>query len=258
MSAGCSRTSTATPGVGRTPARSATPPAEAMPAHSASSSSGPERRVSARRAPPAGAVPPRVAHVPARGAPERQRELRAEGWAVRDAAHAVGAEQAAGHGRPLALRELRAPAGGLQAGLLALDLAGVTREEALALELGAEFGSASTSARAMPWRSAPAWPVSPPPWQRAWTSKRSCRPASTSGDSAVVRCVAAREVVLEGAAVHGHRAVPGLEDDAGDGRLALAGAAVRGVLSQVGLAPRPRRAASGSGPRAGAPARRTA
>ena len=37
----CSRTSQAMPGVGSTPARSATPPAEAMPAHSASSSIGP-------------------------------------------------------------------------------------------------------------------------------------------------------------------------------------------------------------------------
>ena len=42
----CSRTSQAMPGVGSTPARSARPPAEAMPAHSASSSIGPERRVS--------------------------------------------------------------------------------------------------------------------------------------------------------------------------------------------------------------------
>ncbi len=40
---------------------------------------------------------PALAHVPDRGRPERQRELRAQGWAVRDTADAVGAEQAAGH-----------------------------------------------------------------------------------------------------------------------------------------------------------------
>ena len=89
----CSRTSQATPGVGSTPARSARPPAEAMPAHSASSSIGPG---AARVAPDDddGPVGPALAREERRCASERERDLGAEHVAVGDSAHAVRAEQA--------------------------------------------------------------------------------------------------------------------------------------------------------------------
>ena len=32
-------------------------------------------------------------------------------------------------------------------------------------------GSISVSARAIPWRTAPAWPLMPPPWTRTRTSR---------------------------------------------------------------------------------------
>src|SRR6185436_14463188 len=51
-------------------------------------------------------------------------------------------------------------------------------------------GSASTSARAIPWRTAPAWPLGPPPWTRTRTSKVPSTPATLSGASASSRCVA--------------------------------------------------------------------
>ena len=94
----CSRTSQAMPGVGSTPARSARPPAEAMPAHSASSSMGPERRVS-RPTTTTGRSAPALAREQRRGAAERERDLGAEHVAVGDAAHAVRSEQPASHGR---------------------------------------------------------------------------------------------------------------------------------------------------------------
>src|SRR5215211_5872452 len=51
-------------------------------------------------------------------------------------------------------------------------------------------GSASTSARAMPWRTAPAWPLGPPPCTRTRRSNVPSTPATLSGDSACSRWVA--------------------------------------------------------------------
>src|SRR5881394_893943 len=51
------------------------------------------------------------------------------------------------------------------------------------------FGSASTSARAIPWRTAPACPLGPPPWTRTRTSNVPSTPATFSGESASSRCV---------------------------------------------------------------------
>src|SRR4051794_36247410 len=48
-------------------------------------------------------------------------------------------------------------------------------------------GFASTSARATPWRTAPAWPVSPPPCTRTRRSYCPSTPAIFSGDVAIVR-----------------------------------------------------------------------
>src|SRR5947208_13119353 len=50
------------------------------------------------------------------------------------------------------------------------------------------FGSASTSARATPWRTAPACPLGPPPWTRTRTSNVPSTPATFSGESASSRC----------------------------------------------------------------------
>ena len=54
-----------------------------------------------------------------------------------------------------------------------------------------------TSALAMPWRSAPAWPEMPPPSMRARTSKCSARFATVSGAATIVAQVDAAEVRRE-------------------------------------------------------------
>ena len=92
--ASCSRTSQATPGVGSTPARSARPPAAAMPAHSASSSIGPERRVS-RPTTTTGPVGAALAGVQRRRAAQSECDLGTEHVAVGDTANAVRSEQPA-------------------------------------------------------------------------------------------------------------------------------------------------------------------
>src|SRR5262249_30528732 len=51
------------------------------------------------------------------------------------------------------------------------------------------FGSAATSARAIRGRTAPAWPLGPPPWTRTRTSKVPSTSATFSGDIASSRCV---------------------------------------------------------------------
>src|SRR3954452_5961545 len=259
MSARCSRTSTATPGVGSTPARSAIPPAEAMPAHSASSSSGPDRRVSR----PTSTTGARSATPRSRTSRTAAEPSASASCGLRDGLFATPRTPSVPNSRPLtrplALRELRAPAGGLQAGLLALDLARVAGQEALPLQLGAHVrirldqrpGDGRAPRAALPGvAAAVAAGVDVEAILQPGQHQRRER------GGAVRR---AAEVVLERAAVQGHRARAALEDDARDRRLALAGAALRGVLCQLGLAPvRPRRAASGSGPRADARGLRTA
>ena len=87
------------------------------------------------------------------------------------------------------------------------------------------LASASTalSARATPSRSAPAWPVTPPPWIRAMTSYEPATAAVDErlGDELLVHLV--REVVLERAAVDGPLAAAGHDPDPGHGLLAAAG-----------------------------------
>ena len=83
--------------------------------------------------------------------------------------------------------------------------------------------SIAFSARAMPRRSAPAWPEMPPPWMRAMTSKRSVvlEGHERLVDQLLVHLV--REVVLQGAAVDRPVAGAGHEADPRDGLLAAAG-----------------------------------
>src|SRR3954447_10897200 len=156
-----SRRRRATAGVGTTPASTAAPPAETTPRANASSSSSPEPRVSRptkTRPPPdhsAAALPsfstssgvmnsptiPRTPSVPkyclATGSDPSGRTAFGNG---RTGASSLGG----GRKKPerkgdLALGELRGLAGLVQSGLLALDLAGVAREVALALERHAEL-----------------------------------------------------------------------------------------------------------------------
>ena len=97
---------------------------------------------------------------------------------------------------------------------------------------------ASTSiafrARATPRRSAPAWPVMPPPWMRAMTSKRpsSCEGRERLVDDLLVQLV--REVGVERAAVDGPLAGAGHDAHAGHGLLATAGRRGRGDGRRAG------------------------
>src|SRR5690606_7650906 len=55
---------------------------------------------------------------------------------------------------------------------------------------GRSSGSIATSPRAMPRRTAPAWPVTPPPWMVASMSYCSPVSVSRSGSERIIRCVA--------------------------------------------------------------------
>src|SRR5436190_21053739 len=125
------RVRTATPGVGMTPACTARPPADTMPSASASSSPGPDSRVSrpirTRDSSPAhaaAAAPSSRARSTVRSTPATPRTP-----SVPNNARTGGRS---------ALRELRPLAGLLETRLLALDLAVVAGQEALALQLGAQ------------------------------------------------------------------------------------------------------------------------
>src|SRR4051794_719078 len=131
--------STGAAGVGSTPASSASPPAAATPAASALSSIGPDSRVS------------RTTSSRGRPAPDEARARCTTARPRASASSAVSRSPATprtpsvpnrrrGMAATLTLGELRALAGLLQAGLLALLHPGVAGEEAAALELAAQVG----------------------------------------------------------------------------------------------------------------------
>src|SRR4051794_38834546 len=126
------RSSSGAPGVGSTPPSSACPPAAATPAASAASSISPDSRVS-RTIRTCGACAGEVAAAARPSASARS--------AVRNSP-ATPRTPSVPNSLPtpkgLALRELRALARLLETGLLALLHARVAREEAAALELGAQ------------------------------------------------------------------------------------------------------------------------
>src|SRR2546427_1072046 len=127
------RVSTATPGVGITPARNARPPAARIPATSAFSSPAPDSRVSR----PIRTDAPGPAHAAAAAPRSRARS------SVRSTPATPRTPSVPNSFRTpvdvvLALRELGPLASLLQAGLLALDLAVVARQKALLLEFGAQ------------------------------------------------------------------------------------------------------------------------
>jgi hypothetical protein len=110
--------------------------------------------------------------------------------------------------RASALGELRRLARLVQAGLLALDLRASRVRKPSRLSGTRSSGSASTSARAMPWRTRPAWPVG----HRRGRGRggRTCPRAGDlerrERDRAVRR---PREVLLDRAAVEPRRPSPG-------------------------------------------------
>src|SRR5579864_2632034 len=135
--------------------------------------------------------------------------------------------------RELALRELRRLARLVQSGLLALDLAGVPREVALALEgdpqLGIELdegaGDTVTNRPGLPREAAAVHA------HAQVVLALEARGAKRRGRERAPH--RAREVLVQRAAVHPRDAVAGPEDDARDRGLALAGAAVLSDLAQI-------------------------
>ena len=96
----------------------------------------------------------------------------------------------------------------------------------------------------MPWRMAPAWPVTPPPSTLTIVLNRPSVPVTRNGirTSALVDGVA--EVLVHGPAVDDDLAFTGQQSDASHGRLAAAGPVVERGGRHVG---RFLRQASGSG-----------
>src|SRR5438270_7127226 len=154
------------------------------------------------------------------------------------------------NGVSLALGELRRLARLVQSGLLALDLAGVPREVALALEGDAKLRIQvdERTGDTVPHRT-----------------RLAGEPAAVHAHAQVVLALEAggaqrrdrerpphrpREVLVQRAPVHPGGAVAGPQNDAGDGGLALAGAAVLSDLAQI-TSPVPK--AWGSAGRADAP-----
>src|SRR5215208_3368622 len=153
----------------------------------------------------------------------------------------------------LPLAELRRLARLVQAGLLALDLACVAREVALALERHAQLGvrlDERTRDAVADGAGLARQPAAVHAHAQVVLALEACRLQRRRRDRPPER---AREVLLDRLAVDPRRTVAGAEDHAGDGRLALAGAAVLGDLTQITA---PGSKAVGSAARAGARGRR--
>src|SRR3954454_25012310 len=133
----------------------------------------------------------------------------------------------------LALAELGRLARLVQSGLLALDLTRIAREEALALERHPQLGIGLDECACDSVTN---------------SAGLTGQPAPVDADAEIVLALDSRdlqrrrrdrapdvagEVLVEGAAVDPRRPVAGAEDDACNGRLALAGAAILGDLTHV-------------------------
>ena len=240
-----SSASRATAGVGRTPASTALPPAATTPRANAASSSGPEPRVSRptktrpRRDQSVAALPSRSTSSTVRSSPTTPRTPSVPKYRPQAA--------------ELALRELRRLARLVQAGLLALDLACVAREEALALQRDAQLRDRPRRARGR-CRGERRRPGRTGRRRARARAGRTCprAPAVLSGDERGHRGGSGAGSTPRSSAVEPGLAVAGAEDHAGDRRLALAGAEVLRLL--VPLLDLQR--ASAPGPRAGARGRR--
>src|SRR3954471_19264440 len=218
--------SSGAPGVGRTPPSSAWPPAAATPAASAASSISPDSRVS-RTIRTWGACAGLVAAA-ARPSASARSAVRNSPATPRTPSVPNSLPTA-----PLALGELRALARLLEAGLLALLDASVARQEAAALELGAQgrVGLDQRAGDAVAERSRLGGHAA------AVDPGHDVHAALVAGglERAAGRALQAqaREEVLQRTPVDEVRAAAGLQDHAGDRGLALAGRAVAGVGGQV-------------------------
>src|SRR4051794_38320470 len=213
-----SSVSSATAGVGSTPATTALPPADAIPRARAASRSTPDARVSR----PTKMRPRPLQSVAAR--PSRSTRS-----AVRSSPTTPRTPSVPKYCRAkLPLAELRRLARLVQPGLLALDDAGVAREKACTLERYAQLGiglderagdavanSARLAARptAVDAHANVVGPLDPCDLQR----RQRDRPVRLP-----------REIILDRPAVEPRRPVARSQDDAGDRSLPLAGAAVLG------------------------------
>src|SRR5688500_15523063 len=217
-------------GVGRTPPSRTSAPAAVAPAAMPASSMGPDSRVS--RMPRTWGGPPEPSAAARRTAAAARPSA---SWAVTfsPATPRTPSVPKSRRAKRLPLGELRPLAGLLEAGLLALLLARVAREEAAALELAAQVGVGLDE------RAGDAVA------QRAGLGGRAA--AVQRGHDVHARLVAhglqrladvalqggTREVGVQLAAVDRVRAAAGSQDDARDGGLALAGGAVARVGAEV-------------------------
>ena len=135
----------------------------------------------------------------------------------------------------LTLGELEALAGAGLAGLLALFFAGVTGEVTGLLQGDAELGLNFSSARAMPWATAPAWLLMPPPATLTMTSNLSFASAVDERGDGAAHEVVVREIGVELAVIDRELAGAGKDADAGGGGLATAGAEINGGFSAHGF-----------------------
>src|SRR5436190_14729645 len=226
-----SSASSATAGVGSTPPRMQSPPAEMTPRANASSSSTPDARVSR---------PTNTFAAPVQRAAARPSRSTSSG--VRDSPTTPRTPsvpkylRATRAGLPLA--ELRCLACLVEAGLLALDDAGVAGEEPCALEGCAELriDLDERTGDAVPHRAGLA--------RRAAAVQAHAKVvlALETGDLERSRrqhpVHHAREVVLDCLAVDPRRAAAGAQDHARDGGLALAGAEILSGSRHLPFTPR--------------------
>src|SRR4051794_36523172 len=249
MSKPSRRASTAAPGVGRTPPKTASPPAAVIPAASAASNIWPDSRVSrtistcgaSESATPTAACPSRSARSAVRNSPARPRTP-----SVPNRRRLVTASVPMG-ARWLALRELRPLAGLLEACLLALRLARIASQVAAALQLGTQRRlsldqrTRDAVAQSRGLRRYPATVNTGDDVHAGEVAGRVER-LLRLGLQAV-----AREVLLERLAVDRVDAGARLQDHAGDCRLALAGRRVAGVGGELERAGHGRRVGLGRG-----------
>ena len=240
-----SSASSATAGVGRTPPRTAVPPAETIPRANASSSSGPEARVSRptkTRPPPAQSVAARPSRSTSSGVrsspttprtpsvPKYRRATRREATAWRTAAPCAPCA-----GRPSCARRCARHASGSPARLSGTRSSGFDLDEragdAVADGAGLARRAAAVHAHAQ--------------------VVLSLEPGDLERREHHLAMDGAREVLLDRPAVDPRLAVAGTQDHARDRRLALAGAEVL-ARSRSRRAP----TASAPAPRADARARR--
>src|SRR5262245_520251 len=244
-----SSASSATAGVGRTPASTALPPAETTPRAKASSSASPEPRVSRptkTRPPPlqsVAALPSRSTRSSVRSSPTTPRTPSVPKYRL------IAAR--------LALRELRRLARLVQAGLLALDLARIACQEALALERHpqARVGLDERAGDPVANRSGLSGRAAPVDADAQVEGSLDPRHLERRERRDLVRL--AREVVLDRASVHPGRPVARAQDHARDRRLALprahvlgrAGRRLRHSSPPAAAAPAPARRAGARGRR---------